>query len=104
MAAWPGLDELKQWVDVTSEDWDGDGDGTRFTKALAAAIRRVKVDVAGSEDSFDEDPGDPTSNLAQAALRMAELLITRPGEPQALGRDPTYAALLKGSRRTFGVS
>lgn len=104
MAAWPELAELKQVLDVASDDWDGDEDASRLTRLLAAAIRRVKIDVAGSEDDFDEDPSDPDENLAQAALRMAELLALRPETAAQMGHDPTYERLLYGQRRSFGVS
>lgn len=106
MAAWPELDELKQVLDAdpNSTVWDGDGDNTRLTRLLAAAIRTVKVDVAGSEDEFDEDPGDPDENLAQAALRIAELLALKPELASAAKGDPTYQRLLFGQRRSFGVS
>lgn len=104
MAAWPGLTELKQVLDVTSDDWDGSLDNTRLTRLLAAAIRRVKYDVAGSEDEYDEDPGDPDENHAQAALRMAELLALKPELAPETVNDPTYNRLLFGSRRTFGVA
>ena len=69
---WPVLAELKQVLDVTSTDWDGDSDDSRLTRLLAAAIDHVKEDVAGSVDSFDEEFAEPTAKLAQAAMRMAE--------------------------------
>lgn len=101
MADWPDLDELKQLLDITSEDWDGDDEGTRLTRVLASAIDRVKEDVG----NWDEDDDEPTDRLVQAALRMAELVATRPGIPvDSLGKDPTYRAMLKGSRRVFGVA
>jgi hypothetical protein len=102
VAAWPELDELKQVLDVTSDDWDGDADYdlTRLARLLAAAIERVKMDV-GDWDEYEDEPDDA---LAQAALRMAELMALRPEvAPAALG-DPTYARLLKGHRRVFGVA
>ena len=48
MAAWPELDELKQVLDVTSTDWDGDYDDpdlTRLARLLAAAIAHTKGDI-----------------------------------------------------------
>lgn len=105
MADWPDADELKQVLDITSDDWDPTVD-----RVLAAAIAAVKTDIG----VWDEDVDVPTDSQAQAALRMAELLATRPA-PQlagarlsatvaALAADPTYAKLLKGSRRSFGVA
>lgn len=100
MAEWPLLDELKQVLDVTSEDWDGDSDNTRLTRLLAAAIAQTKIDI-GAFDDMD----DPTDAQAQAALRLAELIAGRPDVPSGiLTRDAQYRALLKGSRRYFGVA
>ena len=111
MAAWPELDEFKQLLNVTSEDLDGD-DGyelTRLSRVLAAAIERVKVDVG----NWDEYEDEPTERLAQAALRMAELLATRPEGSAALRlapslagsvTDPTYQRLIFGHRRVFGIA
>jgi hypothetical protein len=101
MAAWPELDELKQVLDVTSSDWDGDYDATRLTRLLAAAIEKVKEDVGGWDDYVDL----PDDNLAQAALRMAELLALKPEISAQLGtNDPTYQRLIYGHRRTFGFA
>jgi hypothetical protein len=104
--AWPALDELKQVLDVTSDDWDGEGpsgdeeDTTRLSRLLAAAIERVKTDVG----NWDEDEDEPTERLSQAALRMAELLALRPETAASAINDPTYYRLLKGYRRVFGIS
>lgn len=100
MAAWPELDELKQVLDVESSDWDGDYDGTRLTRLLAAAIAKVKADVG----LWVEDDDEPDDNLAQAALRMGELLALRPEAAAQAASDPTYQRLLYGHRRQFGVS
>jgi hypothetical protein len=101
MADWPELDELKQVLDITSEEWDGDGDDTRLTRLLASAIDQVGIDRGLGPD----DDNDPTDRLSQAALRMAELMAQRPGAPvSALSADATYRALLKGSRRSFGIA
>ena len=95
MADWPGPDEVKQVLDITSEDWDDTLD-----RVLASAISRVKMDVGGWDDAVDE----PDDALAQAALRMAELLALRPEAAAQARTDPTYAALLKGHRRRFAVA
>lgn len=101
MAAWPELDELKQVLDVTSTEWDGDYDGTRLTRLLAAAIEKVKSDV-GDWDDYADVPDD---NLSQAALRMAELIALKPELAVQVGvNDPTYNRLLFGHRRAFGVA
>jgi hypothetical protein len=112
MAAWPELDELKQVLDITSDDWDGESiveDTTRLTRLLAAAIAKVKLDV-GDWDEYEDQPDEM---LSQAALRMAELLAARADGPVSLrlapaligsATDPTYLRLLFGHRRSFGVA
>ena len=107
MADWPALDELKQVLDVTSDDWDGEPESglgaegpTRISRLLAAAIAHVKSDVG----LWDEDVDVPDDNMAQAALRMGELLALRPEAAAQASADPTYARLIMGRRRRFGVS
>ena len=96
MADWPDLDELKDRLDVTSEDHD-----TTLEKDLASGIAKVKLDV-GRWDEYEDEPDD---RLSQAALRMAELIATRPeAQPGALAADPTYSRLLSGHRRRFGIA
>lgn len=96
MAAWPTVDELAQVLNVENlTDWQ-----TTLERVLASAIRKVQLDV-GDWDDYEDDPDD---NLAQAALRMAELLSLKPENAAAAGADPTYQRLLFGHRRTFGVS
>jgi hypothetical protein len=101
MAEWPQLDELKQVLDVTSDDWDGDYDGTRLTRLLASAIEHVKRRV-GSWDEYTDVPDD---NLAAAALRAAQLMAPPQNRlPEAIDRDPIFNAHLYGQRRRFGLS
>lgn len=103
MAAWPELDELKQVLDIgDTEVWDGDEDYdlTRLSRLLASAIDRVKTDVG----NWDEYEDEPTDRMAQAALRMAELMALRPEVAPGALADPTYARLLKGYRRVFGIA
>jgi hypothetical protein len=97
---WPELDELKQVLDVTSDDWDGDLDNTRLTRLLAAAIVKVKLDVGDWDDLVDV----PDESLAQAALRMAELLALRPEVAADAVADPTYRRLMFGHRRKWGIA
>ena len=111
MADWPELAELKQLLDIESEDWDGDDDDTRLTRVLASAIDLIKIEISGEVDIFDEVLMDPTDRQAQAALRLAELIATRPegavsrlGSDQMFLNDPTIMRLLKGSRYAFGVA
>lgn len=94
MAAWPTAAELKQVLNVESDDWD-----TTLDRVLASAINKVKSDVGGWDDDVDE----PDENLAQAALRMAELMALRPDAAAESIKDPTYGRLLTGHRRVFGV-
>jgi len=109
MAAWPDLEELKQVLDVTSDDWDGDADNTRFTRLLAAAIDGVKARIGGTPAGYDVLYTEPTDGHAQAALRLAELLAVRPAGDQVLvgatvREDPTLERLLFGQRHRFGVA
>lgn len=105
MAAWPELDEVKQLLDITSDDWDGEeddyGDGsTRLSRLLEAAIAKVKADVG----NWDDDTDVPTARLSQAALRMAELMALKPDLAAGTVHDPTYERLLSGHRRRFGFA
>ncbi len=95
MAEWPDAEELKQVLDVKSEDWD-----ETLDRVLAAAIRRVQMDV-GDWDEYTDEPDD---SLAQAALRMAELMALRPESAVGAINDPTYNRLLKGHRKAFGFA
>ncbi len=103
MADWPEIAELKQLLNIVEEHWDGDDDGSRLTRVLATAIARVKSDVGYWDD--DPIPQEPTDAQAQAALRMAELIATRPTIGiRTLAADPTYRTLLTGQRRVFGFA
>lgn len=95
MVDWPGADEVKQVLDITSSDWNDTVD-----RVLAAAIRKVQLDVGDWDEYLDE----PDENLSQAALRMAELISLRPDAAREAATDPTYLRLLYGHRRQFGVA
>lgn len=100
MADWPEVTELAQVLNVdNAEAWD-----TTLERVLEAAISAVKVDVAGTEDAYDEAFTEPTDSHAQAALRMAELLSLRPDATPGSINDTTYQRLLKGSRTSFGFA
>ena len=115
MIDWPQLDELKQVLDADPEStaWDGSEDSgeglTRLSRLLEAAVAKVKQDVG----AWDEYEDMPDARLAQAALRLAELMALKPEVAAAVagtGRgaagivsDPTYQSLLSGHRRTFGI-
>lgn len=103
MAVWPEREELARILDLTlpTDYPEADPLVTMLDRVLAAAIVKVKLDV-GDWDEYEDDPDD---SLAQAALRMAELMALRPELANAVGMtDPTYRRLLFGHRRTFGVA
>lgn len=103
MSAWPDLEELKQLLDITSDDWDGEdeyGDTTRLSRLLEAAIAKVKADVGTWDELLDE----PDAALSQAALRMAELMALKPEIAAGTTADPTYHRLIFGHRRRFAIS
>lgn len=104
---WPSLEELMQVLDVHDDAWKGEdyesSGVTRLERLRLAAIDRVKRDVAG--DEWDDYVDEPDAMLAQAALRMAELLALRPElAASAATQDPTYQRLLFGHRRSFGIA
>ena len=95
MADWPDADELKQVLNIDGDDWD-----TTVDRVRSAAIQQVKQDVGLWDDLVDE----PDDSLAQAALRLAEMISERPGIPvKSLRDDPAYRNLLAGHRRSFGI-
>ncbi len=115
MIDWPHLDELKQVLDVgETTDWDGTEDTsmgpTRLSRLLEAAIALVKQEVG----DWDEMTDLPDERLAQAALRLAELLALKPEVaaavsgtgrvPSAVASDPVYRALMTGKHRRFAFS
>lgn len=95
LSAWPDLDELKQVLDVTSDDWD-----TTLERVLDSAIAKVKADVG----DWDEDIDVPDERLAQAALRMGELLAQRPDSAANVLNDAVYRNLLFAHRRKWGTA
>jgi hypothetical protein len=98
MATWPDTAELAQVLNIAPseavEAWE-----TTLDRVLAAAISTVKSDVG----EWDADVDEPTENMAQAALRQAELIATRP-DATPNRTDPTYLRLLTGQRRRFGIA
>ncbi len=95
---WPTLDELKQVLDVTSEYWDGDLDGTRLTAVLESAIEHVK-----RETGFTDYEDFPSVGQSRAALRMAELMALRPESAAEANKDPVYRMHLYGEHKRFGI-
>ncbi len=101
MATWPQLDELKQRLDITSEDWDGEAeyeDETRLSRLLTAAIQWVKDRVG----EWDEDEDEPTAAMAQSALERAVELAS--DSPVNADDTPRSEDMLFGQRRSFGIS
>ena len=99
MADWPETDELKKVLDVDADG--GDDWTTTLDRVLASAIARVKADTG----TWDEPTSVVTDSLAQAALRMAELMALRPELAASAGRDdPTYQRLMFGSHGRFSIS
>ena len=95
---WPTCTELRQILDipnVEADEWD-----VTVARVLASAIERVKDDIGAWDDLLDV----PDDNMAQAALRMAELMSLRPEGAAATINDPTYWRLLAGRRRRFAIS
>lgn len=93
---WPGLEELKETLDVTSGDWD-----VQLHRQMEAAIAQVKLDVG----DWDEAADLPDEGLAHAALRLAVLGRANAEAPTAsLTADPVYQRYLKGHRRRFPIA
>ena len=101
MATWPDLAALKQTLDVSGDDWDGEH---HLTGVLAAAIEQVKLDV-GDWDVLADQPDD---SLAQAAMYLAVRVAKAPAEgvpaSDVARSDPAYHRLLKGHRRRFAIA
>lgn len=96
MADWPDIDELNKVLNLNADpaNWE-----VTVERIRVAAIDQVKHDVGNWDDLVDE----PDDALAQAALRLAELIAERP-EATDNPQDPTYQLLLKGHRRRFAIS
>lgn len=93
---WPTVDELKQLLDVTSDDWDATLD-----LQLDTAIAQVKLDVG----AWDELVDIPDASLSRAAIRLAVLLrANAETAPAYLTNDPQYQLAMRGHRRRFAVS
>lgn len=93
---WPTVDELKQLLDVTSDDWDATLD-----LQLDTAIAQVKLDVG----AWDELVDIPDASLGRAAIRLAVLLRANAETPTALlTNDPIYQRCMKGHHRRFAIA
>ena len=96
MADWPEAAELEKFLDLSTDpaSWTD-----QVERIMSAAIAIVKSDVGVWDEATDE----PDDALAQAALRMGELLAERPTATDN-GADPTYQRLLKGHRKRFAIA
>lgn len=94
---WPTLEELRKVLDVDPQSTAFD---TTLERVLTSAIEQTKQDTGAWDELIDV----PTCKLAQAALRMAELMALRPESAVAAVADPTYLRLLSGHRRRFAIS
>lgn len=94
---WPDVEEYKQLLDVTSDDFDATLD-----LQLDAAIAQVKLDVG----AWDEMVDVPDASLGRAALRLAILLRVNAdsSSTELLSMDPIYQRFLKGHHRRFAIS
>lgn len=99
-ATWPDLAALKQTLDVSGDEWDGEH---HLTGVLAAAIEQVKLDVGDWDDIADA----PDYSLSQAAMYVAVRVAKAPAEGVSVAdvarTDPAYGRLLKGHRRRFPI-
>jgi hypothetical protein len=92
--AWPTAAELKQRLDITSDDWDDHMD-----RLIAHGIAWAKAKVGDWDEDFDV----PTDALAQSALERAVEQATT-GESVAGTSLPRKSeSLLYGHRRRFGI-
>ena len=99
MADWPTADHLRRVLSVDFNYEDPYADVV--VGVLESAIARVKADV-GNWDEYADVRDDA---LAQAALRMAVLMVLSPEAATLAGTtDPTYQRHMFGHRRTFGVA
>jgi len=100
---WPELAELKQKLNVDTDNWD-----EHLQRLLDAAIAQVQIDVGEGVD-------EPDDSLAHAALTLAVSVGTESDgsigtfrlDAAAFGlaaRSPAYQRLLKGHRVRFGVA
>ena len=96
MADWPEAAELEKFLDLSNDpaSWTD-----QVERIMSAAIAQVKADVG----VWDELTDEPDEALAQAALRMGELLAERPTATDN-GNDPTYQRLIKGHHRRFAIA
>ena len=89
--AWPTAADLKQRLDITSDDWDDHMD-----RLIASGIAWVKATVG----DWDEGLDSPSDALSQSALERAVEMATNGPEATSV----KSSAQLYGHRRRFGVA
>jgi hypothetical protein len=90
--AWPTTAQLKQRLDVTSDDWDD-----QLDRVLASAIAETKRRVGDWDDDFSQ----PDEAVSQSALELA-VEYGMSGEGVSSQKSKSRA-LLFGKRRRFGI-
>lgn len=88
---WPTAEELKQRLDITSDDWDGHMD-----RLISSGIAWVKTKVGDWDEAYDV----PVEALAQAALERAVELATNGENAPAVKSEEQ----LFGHRRRFAIA
>jgi hypothetical protein len=91
--AWPTTAELKQRLDITSDDWDD-----QLDRLLAAAIAETKQRVGNWVEDYDR----PDEAVSQSALELA-VEVAQTGEAAASSVASKSRHLLYGKRRRFGI-
>lgn len=92
-AAWPTTAELKQRLNVESDDWDD-----QLDRVLAAAISHTRARVGEWDLDFDQ----PDEGVAQSALELA-VEMAQTGADALTDPKSKSQALLFGKRRRFGI-
>lgn len=90
---WPTTAELKQRLDITSDDWDD-----QLDRLLAAAITETKQRIGEWVEDYDR----PDESIAQSALELA-VELAQTGSDAVSSPTSKSRALLYGQRRRFGI-
>lgn len=90
---WPTVTELKQRLDVTSDDWD-----SQLSRLLAAAITQTKKRIGEWDEQFDQPDEDVSQSALELAVEMAQTGADALKDTASKSRN-----LLFGKRRRFGI-
>jgi hypothetical protein len=91
--AWPTTAELKQRLDITSDDWDD-----QLDRLLAAAISTTKQRIGNWVEDYDR----PDEAVSQSALELA-VELAQTGSDAVSATTSKSRSLLYGQRRRFGI-